>query len=162
MSKGFMIALGFIFAVSSASAQVIGVKTQPNNCEDNLHALNVVHQVAEGADLIIIIARLGTGETRRNINLRRLHNAQTYLASELYWKRDPKTVVVAEGERVNGYGRLEIYVRGVFWDAMLIKRNSDLLVGSCEPDDIRPKWVDAIFYPFLDEKSRKSKRKGER
>ena len=162
MPKGLTVALWSILAACPATAQVSGIKTQPNNCEDNLLALNGAHQVADGEGVIIIIARLGTRETRSGLNRRRPHNAREYLTSELYWKRDPKTVVVAEGGPANGYGRLEIYVKGFLWDAMLVKRNDDLWVGSCEPDEIRPKWADAIFHPFLDEKPRKPKRKGRR
>lgn len=131
----------------------------PYFCEGNVATLNIAHLKAGETGLITFIARLGDGETRRELNRRRLHNVRTYLTSELYRKRDPKTVVVAEGERVKGYGRIEIYIKGVLFDGLAVKRNADLLVGTCEPSRMRSKSADAIFYPFLDAKSRKPGRR---
>ena len=162
MAKGLGIALWIVLAASYAAAQLSERKIEPYPCEFNPATLNAAHQVAEEKDLIIFIARLGDGESRRELNRRRLHNVRTYLTSELYWKRDLKTVIVAEGERVKGYGRVEIYIKGILMDVIAAKRDRHILVGSCEPDEIRPKWADEIFYPFLDEKLRKSKRRVER
>lgn len=158
MAKRLGLAFWVVLTAHHAAAQVGELKVELGTCESNLATLNVTHQAAEGKDLIIFIARLGDGESRRELNRRRLHNVRTFLTSELYWKRDPKTVIVAEGERVKGYGRVEIYIKGILFDAIGAERDRDIRVGSCEPDDIRPKWADEIFYPFLDEKPRKSKR----
>ncbi len=68
------------------------------------------------------------------------------------WHRDPNTVVTAEGARVKGFGRVELYVRGIPFIALGVRRNEDLLVGSC----IGP---DTNLYPYLDQKRRKPLRK---
>jgi hypothetical protein len=162
MPKRLILTLWLILAANPVSAQRSEWQIVPYVCDGNVFILNVAHLRARETDLIIVIARLGDGETRRDLNRRRLHNVRTYLTSESYRKRDPKTVVVAEGERVKGYGRIEIYLKGVLFDYLAVKRNGDLLVGTCESDTIRPELADEIFYPFLDAKSRKSKRKGAR
>ena len=48
------------------------------------------------------------GEQRQELN--RLHNVRTYLVQ--FDLRSPETIVTAEGLRVNGYGRVELYVGG--------------------------------------------------
>jgi hypothetical protein len=123
----------------------------PRNCEGNVFVLNAAHVAANatGADtLIIAIARLGDGERRRELNRRRLHNVRVFL-TELQ-KHKAGTVIIAEGERARGYGRVELYVGGRLFEVMAIKTNDDLLVSAtCEPDNIRPKWPDSNFYPYL-------------
>lgn len=159
MAKVLGPTLWIVLAACGAAAQPGERQIEPYPCEPNLATLNVAHQIAGEKDLIIFIARLGDGEGRGEINRRRLHNVRAYLTSQLYWKRDPETVIVAEGERVRGYGRVEIYIRGILIDVIAAERNRDIPVGSCEPDDIRPKRADEIFYPFLDEKLRRSEGK---
>lgn len=107
-----------------------------HNCEMNINLLSNAHHLAGDDTIIIAVARLGTGERNPEINRRRLHNVKAYLTS-LGWKRRPETVVTAEGERVNGYGRIEIYVRGGHWATLAVRRNQDLIVGLCEPDYMR-------------------------
>jgi hypothetical protein len=123
----------------------------PHNCEGNVFVLNAAHVAANatGADtLIMAIARLGDGERRRELNRRRLHNVRVFL-TELQ-KHDASKVIIAEGERVRGYGRVELYVGGRLFQVIAIKTNDDLLVSAtCEPDNIRPKWPDTNFYPYL-------------
>jgi uncharacterized protein (DUF1786 family) len=55
---------------------------------------------------VIVIARLGTGEQSRH-NRARLEEMKTYLE-----QLEKAKTVVAQGERVRGFGRLEIYVAG--------------------------------------------------
>ncbi len=71
---------------------------------------------------------LDEGERNRELNRRRLHNTRAYL-TEFGWHREPTTVVTAEGEPIVGYGRVELYVRGVLFAVLEVKRNQDLLVG---------------------------------
>ncbi len=127
------------------------------NCEQNDFALNYLHSSASNNELIIAIARLGEGETQNKLNWRRLHNVKVYL-TEYSFNRDPKTLILAQGERAKGYGRIEFYLDGRLVDVMGIKQNQDLLIGSCEPDDIRPVKAETIFYPYLDKKKLLRKR----
>jgi hypothetical protein len=136
MSKFLICFLLLIIVSGNSDAQVKEV-LGPYSCESNIQMLNTLHQMAGEKGFVIVIARLGDGERSREFNRRRLHNVRAYL--ELEWKRDPKTIVLGEGERVRGYGRVEIYVLGGFSQALTVRTNRDLAVGSCEPDSIRPK-----------------------
>ena len=142
--------------VRSASANN-STEAVPRNCEDNVFVLNATHVAANatGPDtLIIAIARLGDGERRRELNRRRLHNVRVFLTQ--LQKHKASTVIIAEGEPVSGHGRVELYVGGRLFQVIAIKTNDDLLVSAtCEPDNIRPKWPDSNFYPYLDKKPKR-------
>ncbi len=98
------------------------VETKPANCEFNISVLTGAHQKA-GDNLVIMIARLGAGETLRNLNTRRLHNARTFLTE--FGQRAPQTIVTAEGDGVDGYGRVEVYVDGKLFHVLMIRPNDD-------------------------------------
>ena len=137
--------------------------TKPENCESDIAILDAASGQAGENGLMIVIARLGNGERDRNWNLRRLYNVRTYL-TEWDGRRNPKTVITAEGERVSGYGRIELYVGGKLFHTLLVRRNADLIVGSCTyeinpPDEQRR---ENNLYPWRDRFQRKSKRKGVR
>ncbi len=116
-----------------------GVPNEPQNCEMNLqdleHARNLARQETNG--FLIIVARLGDGERRRELNYRRLHNVRLQLT--LIGAASDK-IVVAEGERIRGLGRVEFYVRGEFIGALPGRRGADICVGCCGPDE--------NFYPY--------------
>ena len=102
-----------------------------NNCESNKALFDLVDISTPNDGLIIIISRLGSGETSRVYNHRRLHNIRTYLN---YVREIPKErIVTAEGERVQGRGRAEVYVRGKLLTVFTVGRNQDLAGGDCEP-----------------------------
>jgi len=158
----------YLFAISlvlaGPSSGIAQNKYHPTNaqssqpilttCEENIALLSISHEAAGKEGFIIAIARLGSGEQGRELNRRRLHNLRVYL-TEFDWHRAPKTVITAEGERVKGFGRVELYVAGKLVGVMGIKRNRDLLVGSCEPDDIRPVRAESNLYPYLDRRPQK-------
>ena len=147
MTKLLILIFWLAFAVYYVSGQT-EEKIQPYACGRTTANLNANHQSA-GDNNIILIARLGDGENRTELNRRRLYNAKTYLTTS--WNRDPKTIIVAQGERVKGYGRIEVYVNGMMTDVIAVKRNLDLPVGiTCDKED-------EIFYPRLGEKLRKKK-----
>jgi hypothetical protein len=128
------------------------IEIKPTNCERHILILEDAHHAASKDGLIILIARLGNGENRQDLNHRRLHNARFYLTQYLNL-RAPETIVTAEGERVKGYGRIEIYISGKLHDALALKRNADLIVGSCEPeelDDARQRQLRLKLYPWRD------------
>ncbi len=75
---------------------------------------------------LIIIARLGTGETSGHLNQIRLAVAEEYVlrrGSDLKY-------VLAQGKRVKGLGRLELYVGGRLNEILPFKRNAK---GHCLP-----------------------------
>jgi hypothetical protein len=100
-----------------------------------LEVLSSRRRLDESDDGLILIARLGNGENSRSLNQHRLHSARAYLTDYLA-ARSLGSIVTAEGERVNGYGRIEIYVKGRLYSALAVKPNADLSVGSCEPKEL--------------------------
>ena len=123
-----------------------------NGCEMNNNYIDNAHHLAGEDSTIIVIARLGSGENNREVNRRRLHNVRVYL-TDYGWQRDPNTVVTAKGDRVKGYGRIDLYVKGTLWASLAVRRNQDLIVGSCEPEKMRGIQENRSFYPYRDKKS---------
>jgi hypothetical protein len=79
----------------------------------------------EGAYLILI-ARLGTGEFSSSLNQARLSGVEEYvrrMGSDLKY-------VLAQGSRVKGLGRIEIYVGGQLAEIMPLRKNAK---GYCIP-----------------------------
>jgi hypothetical protein len=75
---------------------------------------------------LIMIARLGNGETSRRLNQRRLTVVEEYVlrrGSDLKY-------VLAEGRRVRGRGRIELYVGGQLVRVLPFEQNAD---GYCLP-----------------------------
>ena len=127
-------------------------------------ALDVVAQNAPQDELIIVLARLGNGESRREINRRRLYNVKHCLTKRLTHesvRRNAGTVILAEGERVKGYGRIEFYVRGKLFDHLNIMTGGDLVVGCYGSDPVGScnDEGDNSFYPCLDLRPRPTKRR---
>ncbi len=96
-------------------------------------------ELAEGRKTIVI-ARLGNGERSRELNRRRLFNVQTFLSR--YKTIGAENIIAAEGEKVRGYGRVEIYVGGKLLETLTVLKNEDLMVDCCEGD--------TDFYPGKD------------
>jgi hypothetical protein len=147
---------------------------KPAQCADRTGALDGIIQKTPSDELIIVVARLGDGDVRPNLNWRRLHNVRAYWTEYLYegregYRRNPSTIILAEGERVKGYGHLEFYVGGKLIWVIKVARNSDVDFGDCYPPDdsfirnrvYNPCWVKShrIFYPCRDQYMR---RKGKR
>lgn len=152
----WMLLICFLITFSTTPAtQFAQQSPQPtlSGCELNDNYLNNAHHLAGEDGTIIAIARLGTGERSRVLNQRRLHNVRIFL-TQFGWHRPPKTVITAEGEPVDGYGRIDLYVRGLLWASLAVRRNQDLIVGSCEPDGMRGVEENRSFYPYRDEKKR--------
>lgn len=144
---------------------------KPAQCQFRTPMLDYINQDALADRLIIVVARLGDGDIRPNLNWRRLHNVRAYWTEYLpkEQRRKPETIILAEGERIKGYGHLEFYLGGNLIHVMKIARNSDVDFGNCYPPDdsyIRNRVYDPcrvkshrIFYPCRD---RYTRRKGKR
>ena len=115
---------------------------RPTNCEINVirfeDVTKVAHDELKNDRVIIAIARLGSGETSRRLNSRRLSNVRAYLTA--YQTFSAQQLITAEGDRVEGFGRVEIYVSGKLTDTILINRGEDLCVNCCESDN--------RYYPY--------------
>lgn len=128
------------------------VATCPTNCEENSALLDAASSAAESNSFIIAVARLGDLETQQGLNQRRLHNVKMYLKE--FAGRDIQSMVTAEGERVPGYGRIELYVNGKHFKTILIKPNLDLAVGECSFEGVDPCTIprERKLYPCLRKK----------
>jgi hypothetical protein len=104
----------------------------PDNCEGNSARLDVVRnksREAVGNKVTIAIARLGSGEQSRELNRRRLYTIRAYLTA---MGLSPQRLITAEGERVDGYGRIEVYIGGELVEVLSVERCKDLPVGICD------------------------------
>jgi hypothetical protein len=123
------------------------IEANPTNCENHIAILDIADQDAGRDGLIIVVGRLGNGERSRELNQHRLHSARAYL-TEYRRVRALGTIVIAEGERVAGYGRIELYVGGKLHTSFAIRKNAELSVGSCELDDARQRESRKKLYPW--------------
>ena len=106
---------------------------EPTNCETNALYLDLaVGNILKASPnvTLIAIARLGIGETSRQFNRRRLFNVNFYLTKER--RLDPKRILITEGEKINGYGRVDLYVGGVLVNSLIAKRGKDVCVPAAE------------------------------
>jgi len=126
-------ALGLGAVAQSQSSESLTLQT-PDNCEGNSRRLDVIRNKSQAmgeGKVTIAIARLGKGERSQEINRRRLYTIRAYLtAMEL----PSQKLVTAEGERVSGYGRIEVYISGELVDVFAVEPCKDLPVGMCEND----------------------------
>ena len=102
--------------------------THPVDCEaatTYIETAIVMAQEAGDDSYLIIIARLGDGERSRKLNLDRLNTVKAFKKK---WRGK---MVIAEGERVKGYGRLEIYVGGKQAFTLPLRRNANVDFWSC-------------------------------
>ena len=124
------------------------VSNVPENCEDNsarIDRLNdLFSKTANQKSVFILIARLGSGETQRKHSQRRLYNVKKKL------NIPEKNVILAEGERVKGFGKVEVYWKGELLGIFFVARNDDLCVDCCGPDE--------RFYPDKDDVERRQKK----
>ena len=77
---------------------------------------------AEGK-LIILIARLGNGESSKSLAQRRLQTIRDYLKNTRAIPAE--RLVTAVGQRVRGAGRIEVYLDGELFMIFELRRNRD-------------------------------------
>jgi hypothetical protein len=128
-----LILCAFLFVAHVQAAQNPQIYGGPDgltgaDCEGVMMRLDFIIMAAEESgkeQAIIIIARLGTGETSRKLIASRLRQVADYLN-----RRIPRgRIITAEGERVRGLGQLEFYVGGKMHSIFKVKRNRDLVAG---------------------------------
>lgn len=134
------------------SQQGWGVPKEPLNCEMNFQNLEQLSELIKGQrrqnGVLILIARLSNGE-RQELNRRRLFNVRLKLNTALSVPIDK--IIVAEGERSKGFGRVEFYLGGELVGVLLVQKNSDICVGCCDPDE--------RFYPYKEKFESRAQRK---
>lgn len=119
---------------TAAQNQSASHPSRPDNCEGNSARLDVVRNKSGTSDvnkITIAIARLGSGEQSRELNRRRLYTVRMYLTA---MGLPSQKLITAEGERVQGYGRIEVYIGGELVEVLSVERCKDLPVGICDND----------------------------
>lgn len=143
-------------AQSDQRLQLWGIPKQPTNCETNAanmeQVLSLMKYKPNPYGNIILIARLGRGETRRELNRRRLYNVSKRYQTTL--NVPAEKIITTEGERTNDFGRIEIYWNGELIGAMPVGTNRDICVECCGTFE--------QYYPEKDETDRKAKLKRKR
>ena len=112
---------------STQIAPAVPAPEWPVSCERAMSDLDVslIEMLKLKDSYLIVIARLGTGEHSNRLNRYRLEGVEEYMKRKL---PDVK-YVLAEGKRVKGLGRVELYVGGKLLRTMPIKKNAK---GYCE------------------------------
>jgi len=130
---------------------------KPTGCELNDAVLDTLSQKTKRDQIIIVVARVGTSETRDYLNRRRLHNVLVYLTQFVTpegGRRKGSEIVLAEGESKSADGIIELYAEGKLFDTLRPAHNADLYLGTCVPDqpgqDVCRNDSDKNFYPCLD------------
>jgi hypothetical protein len=133
----------FTMVLTERQSSLISV----NNCEANISVLYDASRSANQDTVLLAVGRLGDGEYHRGLNRRRLHNVK------LYWKefcgQSPDKIIIAEGERITGKGRVEIYINGKLLYTIKVNLGEDFYAGSCDGTSSK----DKLFFD-----SRKPKR----
>lgn len=128
-----LVATSAIFA-QNRDTNTSRLQTTPGNCETNAALLDSVRtealQQMSNDKFIFAIARLGDGELSRDRNRLRLRAVKNYLTTS---DLPARMLVTAEGERIKGYGRVELYVNGELRVVLLANRNKLLCVDCCDP-----------------------------
>ena len=113
------ITVGHAMAQTAKSSEPILINGDSN--EDSKAALDLVAETAGEGKLIIMIARLGKGESSRRHSWRRLDTARSFLESV---RAVPKQrMILAEGEVMRGQGRIEVYLDGKLYMIIVFARN---------------------------------------
>ena len=115
-----LISTSLILLLAISTSGQIRTPNKPINCEDFQALLDLAiidSQKLEGT-YMIIITRLGTGETDK-----RLHRLRHYYVED-YIKERKVQYVFAAGERVKGFGRFEVYVGGLLNMSIPIKKGA--------------------------------------
>lgn len=98
-----------------------------HECDSTKADFDLIAETAGENGLIIAIARFGKGEFTRKLARRRLQNLRDYLYSTR--SINEKRIITAEGERVSGFGRVEVYIGGRLFMVFHMKRNKDFFSG---------------------------------
>lgn len=96
--------------------------------EETIRELEIIGKEAKKGERIFVIAKLGIGEARRLTNVR-LMNTRLKLSTV---GLNIEQIVIGEGERVKGEGRIEIYVGSRLRLIILAKRNKMPNLTCCE------------------------------
>jgi hypothetical protein len=114
-------AAGHAAAQSTAPSAPVLINGDSN--EDSKAGLDLIAQDAGRDKLIIMVARLGRGESSGRLNWRRLRTARSFL--EIVRGVPRQRMILASGERVPGAGQIEVYLDGKLHVVFVFARNRD-------------------------------------
>ena len=125
-----LIALLFCMAVINPAIAQKQNLTEPvlgttDNCEDAKARLDNVRILSGNDGIIILVARLGRGETSRKTNRERLQAVWNYLHHGSAFSE--QRIVKTEGDRVSAQGRVDIYGDGRLMLVLVSKRHGDIV-----------------------------------
>ena len=103
------------------------------SCELNSMFLTILSQQTDSNDLLIIVSHLGKTE-RAIYGQRRLANAKTFFVStdlSKLFRRSTNSIILAVGERVEGNGFVDFYVKGELMVRLNTPKNKDLFLIDC-------------------------------
>ena len=132
------------------------VDAKPDTCAYTHYKVDILTQNTPKDKALIVIARLSDKDLKPNLNKRRLHNIRAYLTQAVgeQFRRDPQTIILAEGEPVKGYGQVEFYLDGRLVEVLKARWNSDLNFADCYGGiDGEPPCAEdwqKLFYPCID------------
>jgi hypothetical protein len=112
--------------VAQAQEKLVPPLGTAMKCEEAKVLLDVLRYDAGDEGVIILVARRGDGEPSPKIN-RRLYSVWSYLHHAGPFPAD--RLVRAEGERVRGRGRVELYAKGKLMLILAAERPGDDIVG---------------------------------
>jgi hypothetical protein len=119
------------------------IKDDGSGCEIfAVYLLELKERLAQKDERIFVIAQLGNGETTDQINRARLNQIKAWFEG-LGLKTEK--LILASGERVQGQGRIKMYVGNQFYLLGIAPKNAVLCVGErCEagckkPIKLRPR-----------------------
>lgn len=95
----------------------------------NIVRVDALERLGENG-FLIAVARLGIGDRRRNLNRSRLSATKEWLRNAAF---PIDRLVLTEGERVGGNGRVEFYVGGKLTHVILPTPNFGLCIECCNP-----------------------------
>ena len=130
-----MLAISLPASAQTKPTQPYVVVGGTSSCEENAATFdNLANTLRSTDERLFAVARLGRGETSRELNRRRLYNVRTYF--KLNWPNlEAKRFVFAEGDRAEGEGRVEFYIGSDLILISVVKRGGDVCVDCCDYPD---------------------------
>jgi hypothetical protein len=127
----FGVSFAIVFAQGRKEPMIIGenIGVDGSYCESAKADFDLIAEVAsERKSNVTIIARLGTGERAGRIARLRLSQLRNHLIMVRGYS--PDQVITAEGDRVRGFGLVEVYIAGKPFIIYRMKRNKDFFTGN--------------------------------
>lgn len=135
--------LALLFTTASAQNRTGVVELESAGCEIDESNFSLVEnasrEIRSGNGFLIAIARLGDKDKARNLNQQRLNAAKQWFVGKARFPTEK--LILAEGEKISGKGRVEFYIAGVLTHIIFPKPNVGLCWECCDPqpEDFTPR-----------------------